>query len=144
MASRQERRKAERDAAKRAPANAGGAGAAGAAGAAAALANLNVNPLGDWTTQTEDPLALLRAVGAAVVKRKADAGDREAQFTVGVMLMSEANGGAAFRDAPATSPKAQVGLRTYLPTEEFRLLTTAGLHSQTVPQDRGVSIWSPD
>ena len=52
--SRQERRKAERDAAKRAP---GQAGAAGAAGAAAALANLNVNvdPLGDWTTQTANP-----------------------------------------------------------------------------------------
>jgi len=49
MPSRQERRKAERDAAKRAPAK------AGAAGAAAALANLNVNPLGDWTTQAEDP-----------------------------------------------------------------------------------------
>ena len=55
--SRQERRKAERDAAKRAPAKttAAGAGAGGAAGAAAALANLNVNQLGDWTTQAEDP-----------------------------------------------------------------------------------------
>ena len=52
MPSRQERRKAERDAAKRAPAQ---AGAGGAAGAAAALANLNVDPLGDWTTQAEDP-----------------------------------------------------------------------------------------
>ena len=50
--SRQERRKAEREAAKRAPSN---AGAAGDAGAAAALANLNVNPLGHWTTQAEDP-----------------------------------------------------------------------------------------
>ena len=57
MTSRQERRKAERDAAKRAPAK---AGAAGAAGAAAALENLNVNPLGDWKTQAEDP-----AVGLA-------------------------------------------------------------------------------
>ena len=46
--SRQERRKAERDAAKRAPAR---TGAAAAAGAGAALANLNMNPLGDWTTQ---------------------------------------------------------------------------------------------
>jgi hypothetical protein len=56
--SRQERRKAERDAAKRAPAKtgaAGGAGAAGTAGAAAALANLTVNPLGDWKTQEVDP-----------------------------------------------------------------------------------------
>ena len=56
--SRQERRKAERDASKRAPAKSGAGGAAGAGGAegaAAALANLNVNPLGDWTTQAEDP-----------------------------------------------------------------------------------------
>ena len=52
MPSRQERRKAERDAAKRAPAQ---AGAAGAAGAAAALANLRVHPDGDWATQAADP-----------------------------------------------------------------------------------------
>jgi hypothetical protein len=51
MASRQERRKAERDAAKRAPR----AGAAGAAGAAATDATLNVNAGGNWKTQTEDP-----------------------------------------------------------------------------------------
>ena len=50
MASRQERRKADREAAKRAPR----AGAAGAAGAAAALADLNVNAGGDWKTQSED------------------------------------------------------------------------------------------
>jgi hypothetical protein len=55
MPSRQERRKAERTAAKRAPAQAGAGGAGGAAGAAAALANINVIPLGDWTTQAEDP-----------------------------------------------------------------------------------------
>ena len=52
MPSRQERRRAERNAAKRAPAQ---ARAAGAAGASAALANLGMNPAGDWTTQTEDP-----------------------------------------------------------------------------------------
>jgi len=59
MPSRQERRKAERDAAKRAPAAAGAAGATGAAGAAtaAARANVDVNPIGDWTTQAEDPAA---------------------------------------------------------------------------------------
>jgi len=57
MPSRQERRKAERDAAKRAPGQAGAEGAGGAGGAAATLANLNVNanPVGDWTTQTADP-----------------------------------------------------------------------------------------
>jgi len=52
--SQQERRKAERDAAKRATARTGAAGATGAADAAA-LANQNVNPLGDWRTQEEDP-----------------------------------------------------------------------------------------
>jgi hypothetical protein len=66
--SRQERRKVERAAAKRAPARASAAGAAGAAGAAeaaAALANLSVNasPGGDWTTQEKDPLVLLCALG---------------------------------------------------------------------------------
>jgi hypothetical protein len=53
MPSRQERRKAERVAAKRASARAGAAGAGGAAAAIANL-NLNVNSLGDWTTQNED------------------------------------------------------------------------------------------
>ena len=62
MPSRQERRKAERDAAKRAPAKTG-------AGGAAAGANVNVIPLGDWTTQAEDPyvgpggIAVLAVIG---------------------------------------------------------------------------------
>jgi hypothetical protein len=51
MPSRQERRKAERDAAKRAPAQAGAAGAAGATAARA----MNVVPLGDLATQAKDP-----------------------------------------------------------------------------------------
>jgi hypothetical protein len=55
MPSRQERRKAERAAAKRAPAQ---TGAAEVAAATAALENLdvnvNVNPPGDWTTQSDD------------------------------------------------------------------------------------------
>ena len=71
--SRQERRKAERAAAKRAPAQ---TGAVGAAGAAAALANVNLNsrePDGDWTTQSKVPTALLEALGATVVKRMAGA-----------------------------------------------------------------------
>jgi len=50
MPSRQERRKAERDATKRAPAHAGAEGTRGAA-----AANDNVNPVGDWTTQLERP-----------------------------------------------------------------------------------------
>ena len=60
MPSRQERRKAERAAAKRAPAQ---AEASGAAGATAALANLRVDQGGDWTTQTENPV-----VGPGVYK----------------------------------------------------------------------------
>jgi hypothetical protein len=74
MASRQERRKAERDAAKRAP---GQSGAGGGGGAAAARANVNVHvpPLGDWTTQAEDPMALFRALGANVLKQRASEGD---------------------------------------------------------------------
>ena len=140
MPSRQERRKAERDAAKRAPAQ---AGAVGAAGAAAALANLNVNPLGDWTTQLENPSvgpggycmslrgfkvrwmtgraitawpyssAMFQARGSEVVKRMAGEGDREAQWGQGVLLMNAACaacGGAGLLGAAATSPQAQVGL----------------------------------
>jgi hypothetical protein len=55
--SRQERRKAERDAAKRASVQAAAAGAAETGGAAAAAPpNANVNVyLGDWTTQSKNP-----------------------------------------------------------------------------------------
>jgi len=55
MPSRQERRKAERDAAKRASAQAGAAGAAGAGGAggaATARAHVNANPTGPRKRRT--------------------------------------------------------------------------------------------
>ena len=94
MPSRQERRKAERDAAKRAPAQAGAANAAGAAGAAAAAANERVNPRdpgGDWTSQAEDPAVLLAALDARVVKHMAGEGDMEAQWSLGYLLVYEAN-----------------------------------------------------
>ena len=81
MPSRQERRKAERDAAKRAPVN---AGVAGARGAATARANVNVNPVGDWTTQASDPYSLFLEIGPAVVKHRARAGDREASSALAV------------------------------------------------------------
>ena len=108
MPSRQERRKAERDAAKRAPAQ-GGAG--GAAGAAAALANLNVNVNlgGDWTTQTGDPNVLVRERGSEVVKRLADAGDREAQYSLGYLIMKKAEGVGTL-GAAGRSPQADVWL----------------------------------
>jgi hypothetical protein len=95
MSSRQERRKAERAAAQHTPAQSWAAGAAGAAGsggdwgavvaagAAAALAISNVNLLCDWSTHTEVPVALVRALGGKVVKRKAAAGEREAQYCMG-------------------------------------------------------------
>ena len=67
MPSRQERRRVERDAAKRA-ASAGQAGAAGAGAAAAAAA---AAPLGDWTTQTSVPAALQDRVGIEVVAQMA-------------------------------------------------------------------------
>ena len=60
LASRQERRKAERDAAK-APAQAGSAGARGAGGAVATRANVNANPLGDWRTQAANLCCLMRS-----------------------------------------------------------------------------------
>ena len=129
MASRQERRKAERDAAKRAPANAGSAGAAGAAGAggaAAARADVNANPPGDWTTQEQDPTTMLRALGVKIVKQKAGAGDRGAQYSLGAMLICEADiaGGAGDlgMGSAGRSPKADVGL-ALCTVGKFRPLT---------------------
>ena len=110
MPSRQERRKAERDAAKRAPAQ---ARAAGAAGAAAALANLRVNPDGDWTSQEEDPFVLTSEFGIQVVRQKADEGDRAAQYSAGCcILIDELAGadGAGLSGAAGRSPQVEVGL----------------------------------
>ena len=114
MPSRQERRKAERDAAKR-PSGQAGAGAAGGAGgargAAAARANVNMNPVGDWTTQADNPFVLIRALGLETVRRRAGAGDKEAQFSLGVRLVWEADRGAGATSLGASgrSPKADVG-----------------------------------
>jgi hypothetical protein len=105
MPSRQERRKAERAAAKRAPAKAGAAGAGGAA-----ATGENVNPVGDWTTQAEDPLVLFRAIGSETLKQRASAGDREAQFSLGFMLMRAADGNSGPLGVSGRSPKADVGL----------------------------------
>jgi hypothetical protein len=87
MPSRQERRKAKRDAAKRAPGQ-------GAGGAAAAGANVITNRIGDWTTQAEHPWALFQALGAETLRQRAAAGDREAQWSQGYKLVMEADGGA--------------------------------------------------
>jgi len=69
--SRQERRRATRDAAKRASAH---AGASGATAAAAALAKLNVHPGGDWSTQEGDPNVYCEALGAEVLIQAAAEG----------------------------------------------------------------------
>jgi TPR repeat protein len=108
--SRQERRKAEREAAKRAPAR---AGAAGAAGAAAALGNLYVNvnpPLGDWTTQAKDANALFDALGPQMVKQRAAAGDRDAQYSLGYMLVSAAEDVDVPLGAGGRSPQSDEGM----------------------------------
>jgi hypothetical protein len=106
--SRQERRKAERDAAKRAPARARAAGAGGGGGAAADIANLTVNPLG-WTTQNGDHNVMFQALGFENVKRKAGEGNREAQYSMGMWLVTEAEGGEGQLGASGRSPKADVG-----------------------------------
>ena len=118
MPSRQERRKAERDAAKRAPAQ------AGAAGAAATLVNVHLNPrdpaVGDWTTQAADPRVLVRALGAEIVRQRAGAGDREAQWSQGYKLVREAGVPGTPLGAAGRSPKADVGL--HLALRSFRSL----------------------
>ena len=114
---------AKRDVAKRAPGQAGaggaggaggtgGAGAAGGAGGAAAAVgnlNVNVNSAGDWATQAADPYVLLDALGAAILIRRARAGDREAQFSQGCMLVADAGVAGTYLGAAGRSPKAEVG-----------------------------------
>ena len=124
MPSRQERRKAERDAAKRAPAQTAAAGAAGAAGAAAALANLGVNPGGDWTTQQGDPDVLLHALGVKILIQRAGAGDREAQWSLGYSLMKAGGVAGTPLGAADRTPMADVGLA--LCTNSFRSLHRLG------------------
>ena len=52
---------------------------------------MNVTPPpGDWTTQAEDHVALFHAFGRPMVKQRADAGDREAQYSLGYHLVSAA------------------------------------------------------
>ena len=57
-----------------------------------------------------DPSALIRALGAEVVKQKAAKGEGEAQFSRGCMLVSEADGNAGLLGASGRSPMADVGL----------------------------------
>jgi len=94
------------------------AGAGGAGGGPAAAACAHVNPMGDWKTQTEDPSVFWEALGGTdtpgvgvMMKQKADAGDRAAQYSVGWLLLraaGEDEGGVP--SAPPPSPMVDVGL----------------------------------
>ena len=70
-----------------------------------------MNPVGDWTTQAEEPFVLFNALGAEIVKQRAGEGDREAQRSLGYRLVSEADGGAGTPPlgTAGRSPKADVG-----------------------------------
>jgi len=58
-----------------------------------------------------DPSVLFRALGAEVVKQKADAGDRAAQYSLGCNLLNEAEGVAgAGLGAAGRSTQVKVGL----------------------------------
>jgi len=73
---------------------------------------LNVNVGGNWKTQAEDPWVLVRALGDEIVKKRAGEGDRDAQWSLGYRLMSEADGGAAGTPlgTGGRSPTTDVGL----------------------------------
>jgi len=60
------------------------------------------------TSAWPDPSALIRALGAGVVKQRAAEGEGEAQFSQGCGLVSEADGDGGF--ASGRSPMADVGL----------------------------------
>jgi len=62
-----------------------------------------------------DPLALVDALGAEVVKQRAAKGEGEAQFSQGCMLVFEADGDAGLLGAGGRSPKADVGLALCTP-----------------------------
>ena len=57
-----------------------------------------------------DPSALLSVLGAQVVERRAAEGDREAQYSMGYRLMSEARVAGTPLGAGGRSPKADAGL----------------------------------
>ena len=115
---------AERGAAKRAPAQ---------AMAATYLANLNVDvsQLGDWTTQTEDSMSMMDALGDDAVMREAVLLDREAMYSMGFRLVCEADrtAGATQVGASGRSETAGVGFDSM-----FDSLPVA---QQTVTRRRG-------
>jgi len=69
-----------------------------------------------------DASALLDALGAEIVKRKAGEGDREAQYSQGIQLMCEDGVAGALLGAAGRSPKADAGLARCT-AHSFRSLT---------------------
>ena len=57
-----------------------------------------------------DPSALFEALGVEVVRLRAAAGDRDAQWILGWQLVREADGDARPLGAAGRSPQADVGL----------------------------------
>jgi hypothetical protein len=47
-------------------------------------------PLGDWTTQVKDAETLFRTLGTETVMQRAAAGDRDAQYSLGYVLVGKA------------------------------------------------------
>jgi hypothetical protein len=118
MPSRQKQRKARSDAAK-------------AADTAAALANLHVS-VGDWTSQVEDPNALVRAISAETLRKMSDDGDRNAQYSLGRQLVMDASrftsGWTSLSSARRTA-KAEVGWA--LRTDTFKRSRSLTSHTET-------------
>ena len=83
-----------------------------------------MNPLGDWTTQEQDPAALFQKLGPEIVRKRAFDGDREAQWSLGFQLVSAAGGHAGSLGAGGRSPMADVGLA--LLTHRFRVSPRCG------------------
>jgi TPR repeat protein len=73
--------------------------------------HVNVSPpLGDWTTQAEDASALFHALGLPMVKRKAAAGDRDAQYSLGYWLVLEAGDEGEPLGTGGRSPQSDEGV----------------------------------
>jgi len=66
-----------------------------------------------------DPSALIRALGAEVVKQRAATGDGEAQFSQGCRLVSASDGNGSLKGASGRSPKADVGLALVTALQSF-------------------------
>jgi len=113
MPSRQERRKAERDAEKRPIVQS-------AVAVTTAVTEAVIVPLGDWSTQTKDGTVLFLKLGMhALARRVSNVGDRDAQYSLGCFLIHCPQGpqGADTEDA-AKQQKETVGMPFILRVSE--------------------------